>query len=71
MSNQIVEIEIDPEEQKKLIKEIINLGSVMKVSPLLYSLALVSAFKVICDETNIQYDDLLALLEDCEQSEVH
>ena len=67
MDEEICEVILSSEEQRKIIKDILDVGLTGSLHPMKFIIALVQAFKIICEETNIKYDEVLAIMQDTEE----
>jgi len=71
MDEETIEVTLDSEEQRAIIKDILGIGIEKNLHPMKYIIALVQAFKIICEETNIRYDEVLAIMQDSEDNHLH
>lgn len=67
MDEEICEVVLSSEEQRQIIKDILNVGLNGNIHTMKFIIALVQAFKIICEETNIKYDEVLAIMQDTEE----
>lgn len=57
-----IEIELDSAFQKKLIRNIIAVGSKNDAHPVQFVIAIIQAAKIITDQENLELNDFLKLL---------
>lgn len=67
----IIQIELDSEEQKKLIHDVMNLGQQLNVHPVKFFFAVVQAAQIIAESEGFELDDMLALIDEDFEAHLH
>jgi hypothetical protein len=57
-----ITVELDSDEQKEIIRQLIKFGQVKKINPMKLVLAMIQTCKIITDREGIELNDMLALL---------